>query len=129
MRDTQSNQVAVVVLKGDLDIASAMEMRQRLQAPLDARETRLVIDLGGVTHVDSAGLGEVVRALKLARRAGGDVRLCGLRADVLRIFEVTGLTKAMAVYLSREEAIASWGNGRDLVNTNHTNPHDLKRAR
>ena len=98
----------VIVPKGNLDMASATQMRQRLQERLDAGEAKLVVDLENVGHIDSAGLGELVRALKRAREAGGDLRVCGLSRDVLRIFEVTSLNKAIIVYATREEAIASW---------------------
>lgn len=59
-------------------------------------------------YVDSSGLGEIVRAMKRAREAGGDLRLCALPDDVRRIFEITGLHKAIAIFPTRQEALASW---------------------
>ncbi len=67
-----------------------------------------VLDLGGVAYIDSSSLSEVVRAMKRARQAGGDLRLCSVREDVLEIFEMTGLNKAIAIYPTREEAVSSW---------------------
>ena len=100
--------LVVIVPKGNLDMASAAQMRQKLQDHLNAGEARLVVDLREVAYIDSAGLGEVVRAMKRAREAGGDLRLCGLSDDVLRLFELTGLNEAIAVYATREDAVASW---------------------
>jgi len=102
----EPEEIVEVAPVGDLDMASASQMK--LQDHLDAGRTRLVLDLGDVSYIDSAGLGEVVRAMKRAREVGGDLRLCGLRGDVLRIFEITGLGKAISVYPTREEAVASW---------------------
>ena len=99
-------EIVEVAPKGDLDMASATKLK--LQDYLAAGKTRLVLDLGEVTYIDSAALGEVVRAMKRAREAGGDLRLCGLGGDVLGIFETTGLSKAIAAYPTREEALASW---------------------
>lgn len=108
IRRTPPPPVTVVVLTGDLDMASAPMMRQKLEEHLNAGEIRMVLDLKGVPYIDSAGLGEVVRAMKRARQIGGDLRLYGLHGEVLRIFELTGLDKAMLVYPTRGEAMASW---------------------
>lgn len=91
---------------GDLDMVSAASMK--LQEYLDGGETRFILDLAEVTYMDSGGLGEVVRAMKRARQAGGDVKVCALQGEILRIFEVTGLNKAIAVYPTLEDARASW---------------------
>jgi anti-anti-sigma factor len=104
----QSRGIAVVAVKGDLDTASAPQMKQALDDLLDGGKTRLVVDLGGVGYIDSAGLGELVRAMKRARDASGDVRVCALAGDVRRIFEMTRLSEGMAVYPTRREALAAW---------------------
>ncbi|MBI2554058.1 MAG: STAS domain-containing protein [Candidatus Rokubacteria bacterium] len=105
-KEPERKEIVEVAPKGALDMASATEMK--LQDHLNAGKTRLVLDLEGVEYIDSAGLGEIVRAMKRAREVGGDLRLWGLREDVLRIFEITGLNKAFAIYPTREEAVASW---------------------
>ena len=105
---TQSGEVTVVVPKGDLDTASATQMKQMLTALLDAGKIRLVVDLGGVGYMDSAGLGQLVNAMKLSRKAGGDLRLCALSEEALRVFETTRLNKEMALYPTRQAAVTSW---------------------
>jgi anti-sigma B factor antagonist len=95
-----------VAPKGDLDMASMSQMK--LQDYINAGRIKLVLDLEGIEYIDSAGLGEIVRAMKRAREAGGDLRLCGVRGQVGKIIEITGLHKALAVYPTREEAVASW---------------------
>lgn len=105
-KEPERKEIVEVAPQGALDMASATEMK--LQDYLNAGKTRLVLDLEGVEYIDSAGLGEIVRAMKRAREVGGDLRLWGLREDVLRIFEITGLNKAFAIYPTREEAVASW---------------------
>jgi anti-sigma B factor antagonist len=98
--------IVEVVPDGDLDMASVTQLN--LRGHLTAGKTKIVLDLQGVDYIDSAGLAEVVRAMKRAREAGGDLRLCGLRDNVLRIIEMTGLNKAIAVFPTRDEALASW---------------------
>ncbi len=98
--------IVEVVANGDLDMASASQLK--LNDHLNAGKTKIVLDLQDVDYIDSAGLAEVVRAMKRARQAGGDLRLCGLRENVLKIVEMTGLHKAIAIYPTREEALDSW---------------------
>lgn len=103
----ERKEIVQIAPKGALDLASATQMK--LQDYIDAGKTNLVLDLEGVDYIDSAGLGEIVRAMKRAREVGGDLRVSGLRGNVLRIFEITGLDKAFSLYPSREDAVASWG--------------------
>jgi anti-sigma B factor antagonist len=100
--------IVEVAPKGDLDMASVGQMK--LQDYLNAGRVKLVLDLESIEYIDSAGLGEIVRAMKRAREAGGDLRLCGVQGHVLKIIEITGLHKAIAVYPTREEAVASWSS-------------------
>ena len=100
--------IVEVAPQGDLDMASVSQMK--LQDYLKAGRVKLVLDLGSIEYIDSAGLGEIVRAMKRAREAGGDLRLCGVHGQVGKIIEITGLHKAIAVYSTREEAVASWSS-------------------
>jgi anti-sigma B factor antagonist len=104
---TQSAQATVVAPRGDLDIATADELKRILTELVDRGQVRLVMDLGRVAYIDSSGLHALVVGMKRARAARGDVKLCGLQADVRSIFEMTRLTKALDVYPSREEALAA----------------------
>ena len=100
--------IVEVAPQGDLDMASVSQMK--LQDYLNAGRVKLVLDLGSIEYIDSAGLGEIVRAMKRAREGGGDLRLCGVHGQVGKIIEITGLHKAIAVYSTREEAVASWSS-------------------
>lgn len=102
----EQEDIVEVAPKGDLDMASVSQMK--LQDYINAGRIKLVLDLESIEYIDSAGLGEIVRAMKRAREAGGDLRLCGVHGQVGKIIEITGLNKAIAVYPTREEAVASW---------------------
>src|SRR2546429_2716910 len=66
--------VTVVAPKGRLDMSSAPAFRERVKQLVESGATHLVVDLGGVTFVDSSGLGAVIGGLKVARQAGGGPR-------------------------------------------------------
>jgi anti-anti-sigma factor len=59
--------------------------------------------------MDSEGVGEIVRGMKRAREAGGDLRLCGLSGEVAQIFEMTRLSQQIGVYPTPKKSEASWG--------------------
>jgi anti-sigma B factor antagonist len=105
----ESGKITVVVPQGDVDMAVADEIRQRLTGLVDQGRTQLVLDLAAVMYIDSSGLGALVAAMKHARAAGGDIKVCMLESDVRSLFEMTRLNKVMAVHATRQEAIAAWG--------------------
>ena len=101
--------VTVVAPHGDVDMAVADDVRVRLTQLIDRGRARLVLDLAAVMYIDSSGLGAVVAAMKHARRAGGDIKVCALDHDVRSLFEMTHLTKLLDIRATRQDAIAAWG--------------------
>lgn len=82
-------------LRGDLDIAAAPTVRERLRATLDSMPaTRgLTIDLSRVTFCDASGLAVLVGAYRRARVAGITMTLTGAQPQVTRVLHVTGLDR------------------------------------
>ena len=105
---SRSSEVTVVIPTGDLDMAVADTVKRTLTDLIERGQSKLVMDLGGVGYIDSSGMGALVAAMKQARAAGGDVRLCALQDDVRAILEMTRLSKAMIAHPTRQEALASW---------------------
>jgi anti-sigma B factor antagonist len=79
--------VAVVVLSGELDFASADRLRARVDGASDGRA--LVLDLAEVTFVDSAVLKELLRARVELAAAGGRLVLAGVPRPVRRLLDLT----------------------------------------
>ena len=105
---TRSAAITVVVPRGDLDLAAADQMKRTLTTLVDEGGLKVLVDLEHVGYIDSSGMGALVAALKHARAAGGDLRLCALQDDVRAIFEMTRLIKALTVHTTRVEALGAW---------------------
>src|SRR5919197_2908904 len=106
--DTRSPRegVAVIVLTGEVDVYTSPRLKQEMVDLLNRGQVHLIVDLNGVEYLDSTGLGVLIGGLKRAREREGDLRLICENMRILRIFEITGLTKIFDIYRSEEEALA-----------------------
>ncbi|HJR25597.1 MAG TPA: STAS domain-containing protein [Acidimicrobiales bacterium] len=86
---------ALARVDGEVDIATAPLLRERLIGVITGGQPRIVLDLDGVTFLDSTGLGVIVGVLKRARTLGGDVRLVCNQPGVRKVFEITALDRTM----------------------------------
>lgn len=96
----------VVAVYGELDVATAPSLREKLIGLVGDGASHLVLDLEGVDFLDSTGLGVIVSALKRVRTHGGDLRLVCTQARIRRLFEITGLDKAVPLLPSLDAAVA-----------------------
>ncbi len=108
LKTSKTGDVMVVEPPGELDSRNAQAAREALKALIEGGESRLVINLQSATFVDSSGLGALITALKAARTAGGDIRLCGINPSVRTIFELTRLIRVFTIHTNVEEAISSF---------------------
>jgi len=98
---------AVLQVTGEVDLYTAPMLREQLRE-LSAKGTvHLIADLGQVDFLDSTGLGVLVGGLKRLREADGSLALVINTPRILRVFQITGLTKALAAQRSVEDAITA----------------------
>lgn len=97
--------VAVTSVKGEIDVATAPQLRERLQRQASAGAATIIVDLLNVTFLDSTALGVLVGALKRSREAGGELRLVIEQPRILKVFEITGLTDVFPIYPSVSDAL------------------------
>ena len=97
----------VVQVVGAIDVYTAPQLRERLDQEIDAGRHDLVVDLSGVSFMDSTGLGVLVGRLKQIRLNDGSMRLVCAHDRVLKVFVITGLDKVFAIYPTVGEAVAA----------------------
>jgi anti-sigma B factor antagonist len=98
---------AVLRVTGEVDVYTAPVLRERIRELAAQGAVHLIADLGQVDFLDSTGLGVLVGGLKRVREDDGSLALVLATPRILRIFQITGLTKAFATWPSVTEAISA----------------------
>lgn len=102
---TTSDAWIVVTVQGELDLSTASALRSELSGALEGGATHIVVDLLGVSFMDSTGLGVLMGTLLKLREREGDMRLVVEGGPVHRVLSLTGLTKVFAIFPSTDEAV------------------------
>ncbi len=96
----------VVSLAGELDLYNAHQVREALLECCAEAPDRLVVDLSGVSFIDSTALGVLIEArTRLANRGGFLLAAPGL--ETRRALEISGLDRHFAVHDSLDAALAA----------------------
>lgn len=104
---TDQGGASVVEVVGEVDATSVEQLRPELNRLADAGRIRVILDLSGVTFLDSSGLGALVSCHRRLQLLGGRLRLVCRNDLVLRVFRLTGLDKVMPISATLEEALAA----------------------
>jgi anti-sigma B factor antagonist len=93
----------VIAIGGEVDLATAPTLRSKLVAlAAEYPGSPIAVDLGGVSFIDSSGLGVLIGARRRAVENGGTLVLVGLLPPVARLLAITGLDSVFDVFDSRE---------------------------
>lgn len=98
LTETSREDVPVLRLAGRLDAAAAPRLKEHIQAMARAGRTDVVLDMAGVSFIDSSGLGALVASLQVLRAAGGVLALAGLTEKVRMVLELIKLHKVLDIY-------------------------------
>ena len=98
---------AVLSVRGEVDVYTAPRFRERLIELVSEGKHKIIVDLEGVDFLDSTGLGVLVGALKRVRTHDGELALVCTQPRILKVFEITGLTKVFPMYGSVDDAVAA----------------------
>ena len=115
---------AVLQVTGEVDAYTAPVLRERIRELAAKGTVHLIADLGQVDFLDSTGLGVLVGGLKRLREDGGSLALVISTPRILRIFQITGLTKALAVRQSAADAITANPHWQQAVESQAGSVHE-----
>jgi anti-sigma B factor antagonist len=100
--------VRLVEVSGRVDSMNADELGTTLDGEINGGHLQLVLDLSSVEYMSSAGLREIVTALKKVKRKAGDLRIARPSDRVREVLEMAGLDDIFVIYNSQAEAVSSY---------------------
>ncbi|KUI36018.1 anti-anti-sigma factor [Mycobacterium sp. IS-1590] len=103
-RRTTSSGAVVVKPEGRLNMVAAPALRKELHGLIEGGNTRLVVDLSATEFIDSSGLGALISGLKLARQAGGDLRIAAPTTQVETVLSLTNLDRVLRAHPTADAA-------------------------
>jgi anti-sigma B factor antagonist len=105
---SEHNGVAVVTVRGEVDLATVPVLQSRLHRAIDTHAGHtVVVDLDSAGSLDANGLGVLVAALGRATRHGGDLALVGNNPDLLATLSACRLDRVFTIYPTRTAAVAA----------------------
>lgn len=109
--ETHMRDGAVVIKpKGKVTIGDGdVKLREAVHEALNAGNRKLVVNLSGVSTMDSSGIGEMVSAYTTVTNRGGQLKLAELPSKIADILQITQLIQVFDVYPNDEEAIEAMG--------------------
>jgi anti-sigma B factor antagonist len=103
-------EVAIIQVLGDITLGKGGDviLKDKIQSLLQQGYRKLLIDLGSVSYVDSAGLGQLVQVYATTSHLGGSLKLLNLTKRLKDLLVLTKLLTVFDTYESEEAALASF---------------------
>ncbi|HGY56633.1 MAG TPA: STAS domain-containing protein [Caldithrix abyssi] len=99
------NHISVIKVGGYIDTTTSSELERALDSLLKQGRFFIIVDLGNVDYISSAGWGIFISEIKSIRENGGDLKLVRMVPDVYEIFELLEFHHILDVYDTIDEAI------------------------
>jgi anti-anti-sigma factor len=99
----------VLVVNGELDLATAPQLTSAALALVDAGADNVIVDARELSFCDSSGLTAFVRIANRLEPAAGRLAIVGPQAIVRRVLEISGLVETLVVVDSVDDAVVALG--------------------
>ena len=99
------NGITIILCNGRIVFGDeSAQLREQVKSAL-TQSKKIILNLGGVSYIDSGGLGMLVALYTSARSSGGDIKLANLTQRVGDILQITKLSTVFEVYEGEQNAI------------------------
>ena len=97
----------IVAIEGELDIATADDLREHVQQAMDEHGPWLILDLSALDFMDSSGLNVIINAYRTVREQNGSLSLAALNERVTKVVRLVGLHRQVPVHKTVSTAITA----------------------
>jgi anti-anti-sigma factor len=102
---TAPSGVTVLSMSGSIHCGpECARLEREVDAMIAARETRVIFDMAGVTHADSAAIGTMVRCFAKLKNAGGGLRIAAAQSMIEHSLKLTKVDKVIEMFPTVEQA-------------------------
>ena len=103
-------EVAIMQVLGDITLGKGGDviLKDKIQSLLQQGYRKLLLDMGKVSYIDSAGLGQLVQMYATTSHLGGSLKLLNLTKRLKDLLVLTKLLTVFDTYESEEAALASF---------------------
>lgn len=109
MTERMVDGVSVLDLDGRIVLGEESgALRERVKSLLGENRKRIILNMGNVSYIDSAGLGALVASFTSAKNQGASLKLVNLGSKFREVLQVTKLLTVFDVYENEQAAIASF---------------------
>ena len=95
---------SIVRVSGEVDMSNSPAVRDSLMLLIGEKVPAIVVDLSGVTYMDSSGIATLIEGLQVTTSYGGIFRIAALTSKVRQVFELARLTDVFDIYPDVEQA-------------------------
>ncbi len=97
--------VTVIDCTGDVDLYSSPKLRDKLLESMRGASSHVLVNMSGVSYIDSSGIATLVEGLQLSQRTRTRFGLFGLRSNARSVLELARLNRVFAIFDNEQEAL------------------------
>jgi anti-sigma B factor antagonist len=102
--------IVIIDCTGEVDLYSSPELRDALLPAIKADGPCVLVNMTGVSYIDSSGIATLVEGLQLSRQTKTRFGLFGLRPNARSVLELSRLNKVFAIFENEAEAVEKIGS-------------------
>jgi len=106
LKSGKQGKATVIKIKGRMDALTAPEFEKESSRWIDEGASSLIIDLGELEYISSAGLRSILLTAKKLKANQGQISFCCPSGMVMKVFSMSGFSSMFSMYDSLEEALA-----------------------
>ena len=109
INERRTGDVTILDLKGRLRVGgNAVALHKSIRSLVLEKKTKILLNLAGVTYIDSCGLGELVASQISVENKGGEIKLVGLTAALRELLTVSRLLEVFDIYENEADAVQNF---------------------
>ncbi len=107
-RTGTDNSLTLLTLSGTIETTNASGLEETLERIINDKCYRIVVDLGSVKYISSAGWGIFISEIKRIRRNEGDIKLAAMTPEVREVFELLEFNSILKPFDDKESAVSDF---------------------